>query len=157
MQNNLKSKNNSFNGGNTIVAGIAAILLPLFFTEIFGDFMLVLKIFALISIITFVLNHVGNTPMAGLLIIAISWFVIFEYWNFFGGIYLFYVLLTLGISGMLVDFFFISGMVGDRAAGAESEESPVSSSLDLVQRNQRLQAARQLHAMPRQRPKTMMR
>ncbi|MEM4662516.1 MAG: hypothetical protein QXM75_00665 [Candidatus Diapherotrites archaeon] len=122
------------------------------FTEIIQDFMLVLKIFALISIISFVLNHVENRQLAVLLILGISWFIIFEYWVFFGGIYLFYVLLTLGISGMLVDFFFIGGMTSDRrAAMAENENSPVSSSLDLAQRTAKLQAARNLHAMAKRR------
>lgn len=129
----------------------------LLFWEIISDFMLVLKIFAIITIISFVLNHVENKPLAAILILAISWFVVFEYWQFFGGIYLLYALITLGISGMLVDFFFISGMAGDRVPQqAADDNSPVSSSLDLAQRRERLEAARRMHAV-RKRPGGMMR
>jgi len=156
MQNNLKIENVLILGKMINASILLLIFAPLLFTEIIGDFMLVLKIFALISIITFILNHVGNTPIAGLLIIGVSWFVLFDYWNFFGGIYLFYVLLTLGISGMLVDLFFISGMVGDRNASSAEDNSPVSSSLDLAQRSSRLEAARKMHSI-HARPRGMMR
>ncbi|MCX8190453.1 MAG: hypothetical protein N3F05_04480 [Candidatus Diapherotrites archaeon] len=129
----------------------------LLFWEIISDFMLVLKIFAIITIISFVLNHVESKPLAAILIVAISWFVVFEWWQFFGGIYLLYTLITLGISGMLVDFFFISGMAGDRTPQQVADDnSPVSSSLDLAQRKERLEAARRIHAM-KKRPGGMMR
>jgi hypothetical protein len=118
---------------------LLTLVLPLFITETISDLMLALKIFVLLSIISFVWNHVGNTPLAILLIIGLSWFILFDYWAFFGGVYVLYMLLMFGISGVLVDFFFVSQMGG-------SEPKPVDSAIDLAIRQQQLQRARQMHA-----------
>jgi len=120
---------------------------PLFITETVSDLMLALKIFVLLTIISFVWNHVGNTSLAILLIFAISWFVLFDYWTFFGGVYILYMLLLFGISGVLVDFFFVSQMGG--------EPKPVDSAIDLATRQQQIQRARQIRASGR--PRRVMR
>ncbi len=118
------------------------LLLPTFamfsLTETFADLMLALKIFVLLSIISFVWNHVGNTPLAMVLIVGLSWFILFDYWQFFGGLYILYFLLMMGISGLLVDFFFVTSMRGG------SEAKPVDSAIDLAMRQQQLQRARKI-------------
>ena len=119
-------------------------------TETVADLTLALKIFVLLSIISFVWNHLGNTPFSIVIILGVSWFVLFDYWKFFGGVYLLYVLLTMGISGILVDFFFVSQM------GGGGEAKPVDSAVDLAVRQQQLQRAKQMHAA-QARPRRMMR
>lgn len=100
------------------------------FTEFLTDINLVLKIFVLLTIISFVQNHLGRGAL-GLAVMGIfAWFILFDAWAFFGGVYLLYMLLMFGIAGIFVDFFFIGGGLGPqpqmeggqevhRAGGAE--------------------------------------
>lgn len=114
---------------------------PLFFLgELFSDMMLALKLFALLSVISFVYSHLGKGPLSYALIGGISWFVLFDYWKFFGGVYVLYTLLTIGVSGIIIDFFFVSGM------GGSEQPSPVDSSMDLLMRQKQLEAARKMQA-----------
>jgi len=117
--------------------------LLLFFslTELYSDMMLALKIFALLTVVSFVYMHLGKGPLSYALIGGISWFVLFDYWKFFGGVFLLYSLLTLGISGILIDFFFVTGM-----GGGGEEPSPVDSSMDLMMRQKQLARAQQMQA-----------
>lgn len=114
-------------------------VVPFFFlVELFSDMTLALKLFALLGVISFVYSHLGKGPLSYALIGGISWFVLFDYWKFFGGIFLLYSLLTLGISGILIDFFFVSGM------GGSEQPSPVDSSMDLLMRQKQLEAAKKM-------------
>ncbi|MFH1588703.1 MAG: hypothetical protein ABIA76_05185 [Candidatus Diapherotrites archaeon] len=115
-----------------------------FFTEMFTDFNLVIKIFALLTIASFVRNRLGDNPLGLIVIGALAFFILFDFWKFFGPIYILYTLLTLGISGMIVDFFFISAGQGPQQEGPNS---PVSSGADLL-------AKRTMHKMahPPRRP-----
>jgi len=113
----------------------------LFFSvgELFSDLMLALKLFALLSVVSFVFSHLGKGPLSYALIGGLSWFVLFDYWKFFGGVFLLYSLLAMGISGILIDFFFVSGM-----SGGGEESSPVDSSMDLLARQRQLQNAQRI-------------
>ncbi|MDO8537983.1 MAG: hypothetical protein Q7S21_03810 [archaeon] len=81
-------------------------------TDFFTDINLVIKIFVLMTIISFVNNHIENKALKIVVFLVLSFFIIFDYWALFGGIYILYMLLMLGISGILVDIFFVSGMMG---------------------------------------------
>ncbi|MBU0636529.1 hypothetical protein KKE06_05890 [Candidatus Micrarchaeota archaeon] len=76
--------------------------------EFFSDFNLILKIFVLLMIISFVYNHLGKGPMAWIIMIALVYFVLLDGWAFFGPVYILYMLLAMGFAGFLVDFFFMS-------------------------------------------------
>lgn len=111
-----------------------------YFTDLFADFTLVLKIFAWLSIIAFISMHFGKSPLALALIIGLSWFILFDYWRFFGSIFLLFTLLTMGISGILIDFFFVSqGITFGQPTG---RSSALSSGLDLAERQKQLMHAR---------------
>ena len=116
------------------------LLTVLFFTELFNDYNLALKIFALLSIIAFVKNHVGTGPLGLAIMIGISWFILFDAWSFFGGVYVLYTLLTMGISGILIDFFF----VGQQHITPQGFEAPKGTQADVAARNQERQHA--MHA-----------
>lgn len=103
----------------------------LFLLGILEDFNLVLKIFVLIAIISFVLSHLGKNKVTIVLIGIISIFIFSDYWKFFGGIYLLYMLFVLGIAGVFIDFFFVSGMGG-------GETSPVDSGRDIINRQKEI-------------------
>jgi len=102
--------------------------------EFFSDMMLVLKIFVLLAIISFVLMHLGKGPLSIVLILGISWFVLFDYFWFFGGIYTLMMLLTFGVAGILVDFFFV--FPGFAAGGGQTPEAKVGSVGGLLDRAQ---------------------
>lgn len=91
--------------------------------DTWGDFQLVVKLFALITIANFVRNHVQG-PLAVAIIVGMGWFILFDYWWFFGGIFVLYTLLMLGVSGIMIDFFFTRGMGGE---GVETGQAKGSS------------------------------
>ncbi len=128
------------------------------FGELFADFNFVLKIFVLLSIISFIKNHLGTGPLAIILILGIGYFVFFEAWVFFGGIYVLYMLLALGVSGILIDFFFVSGgPAGGKPEEAGQQLSPVSSGADIARRQAQMKAAHQAQARLGGKPKPPMR
>jgi len=111
-----------------------------FFSDLFADFNLVLKIFALLTIVSYVRMHFGNSPLTYLLIIGLGWFILFDYWKFFGSVFLLFSLLMLGIAGILIDFFFVSQGI---TFGTPQKTSALSSGADLAARQHQLAATRQ--------------
>jgi hypothetical protein len=82
--------------------------MDLIILNFFTDFSFVLKIFFLLFIITFVRTRITHNFLALSIITILAIFLIFFYWPVFGTAYLFYILLTIGISGVLVDIFFVT-------------------------------------------------
>lgn len=82
------------------------------FLEFFADINFVLKIFVLMTIISFILTHLGKKTISLIIIAAFAWFIMFDMWALFGGIYILYMLLMFGVSTILVDFFFITAGSG---------------------------------------------
>ncbi len=68
----------------------------------------VLKIFTLLAIFAFVTQNLGKGPVPIIIMLAMSWFIIFDHFLIFGGIYVLYVLMALGFSGVIIDFFFVN-------------------------------------------------
>lgn len=112
-------------------------------SETFLDLDIVLKIFVLMTIISYITQHLGRGPLAVLLILGISWFVLFNYWKFFGGIYVLYVLVTFGAASILIDFFFVTG--GQQMPQGQEEEmgGSISHGLDFQKRQATYVHARQ--------------
>ena len=110
-------------------------LTPLLFLDgLFSDMGIVLKIFVLMAIFAYVTQHVGKGPLAILIIIAMSYFIIFDYWKFLGGVYVLYILITLGIGGIVIDFMFITP--------AAHGNQPISSGKDFNSRQAAYQRLR---------------
>ncbi|MFA4856038.1 MAG: hypothetical protein WC634_05665 [archaeon] len=84
-----------------------AMLALLSIGEFFSDMVMVLKIFVLLTIISWVVMHLGKGPLAIVLIVGISWFVLFDMFWLFGGTYVLMMLLTLGVAGIFIDMFFV--------------------------------------------------
>jgi hypothetical protein len=112
-------------------------------TETFLDLDIVLKIFVLMTIISYITQHLGRGPLAVILILGVSWFVIFDYWKFFGGIYVLYVLVTFGATSILIDFFFVSGGQQPPQGGEAEQEGGLSHGLEFQKRNEMFTHARQ--------------
>ena len=103
----------------------------LFIFELFSDLNFIIKIFVLLTLISWVNNHIGKGPLSLILIGGIGYFVLFDGWKLFGPIYVLYMLLMFGISGVIIDFFFVGGGGGPEKEGMES---PVSSGVDIQKR-----------------------
>ncbi len=93
----------------------------LFIDELFSDMTLVLKLFVLMTIVSYVTQHLGKGPLALLLIIVLSWFIIFDYFYVFGGIYILYMLVLFGITQLMMDFFILApqAMMEQQMQGGE--------------------------------------
>ncbi len=89
----------------------------LYFTELWNDFNIVIKIFALLTVSQFLLMHLGKKPLTYILLIVIAWFVLFDQWSFFGSIYTIWMLFMLGVSGLVIDWFFTTQGLMQPAGG----------------------------------------
>jgi hypothetical protein len=114
----------------------SALMPVLFLDGLFPDMVLVLKVFTLMAIISYITNHLGKGPIAILLIAVFSWFIIFDYFAFFGGIYILYMLLVFGLTGVIIDIFFITpqGGHGAQAPGMGETGEPISSGQEFVEK-----------------------
>ena len=109
----------------------------------FGDINLILKFFVLIMIISFVQSHLGKGPLAAGVMALIAFFVLFDAWKFFGGIYILYAIVTLGFSGLLIDFFFVTPPLANQREGPGAGQEEGVNSQDVKERLHRLQHAGQ--------------
>ncbi len=75
--------------------------------EFISDMTLALKIFVLLAIVSFIKGNMGTGPIAIILMALSAYFVIFDQWRLFGGIYILYILFLFGMGHLLVDFFFV--------------------------------------------------
>lgn len=74
----------------------------------FSDFSLILKIFFILAIITFIRRKITHNTLALIVITLAIILLVFYYWPVFGTAYVFYILLTIGASTVLVDVFFVT-------------------------------------------------
>ncbi|NMA44848.1 MAG: hypothetical protein GX950_03505 [Candidatus Diapherotrites archaeon] len=103
----------------------------LFFGELFGDLTFILKIFVLMAIFSYVMNHVGKGALGIFIFALISWLVIFDYFAIFGSIYILHILLTMGLISVIIDFMFITPGPAPKAPGMGE---PVGSGKDFTTR-----------------------
>ncbi len=104
-----------------------------FFGELSGDMILVLKIFTLMAIFAYVTQHLGKGPITILIMVVMSWFIIFDYFWFFGGIYVLWMLLAFGFTGVIIDFFFVN------PGNGQKNEGGISSGRDYMSRQAQYQ------------------
>ncbi|MCR4368350.1 MAG: hypothetical protein NUV67_00410 [archaeon] len=107
------------------------LFVSLFIFELFSDVNLIIKIFVLMTLVSWVKNHVGEGPLSWILIAGMGYFILFDGWRLFGPIYVLYMLLMFGVSGVIIDFFFVGG---GGAPEREGMESPVGSGIDVANR-----------------------
>ena len=112
-------------------AAIIGMPMLAFFGELVADMTLVLKIFVLMAIIAYITNHLGKGPLAIMIIAVFSWFIIFDYFMLFGGIYILYILLIGGLTGVIIDIFFVTPMPG-AGGGAGASGEPISHGYDFT-------------------------
>jgi len=104
--------------------------------EFFSDMILALKIFVLLTIVSWVVMHLGKGPLAIALIVGLSWFILFDAFWFFGGVYVLMTLLMLGFAGIFIDLFFVfpgfaAGGLGGPAEAKMSSQGGVNQRMKL--------------------------
>jgi len=119
----------------------------LFFEELFGDMNFVLKIFVLMTIFSYVTQHLGKGPIAIIIVLVISW-MIFSNFAIFGSIYVLYMLVLFGVTQILMDFFILAPqamMEQNMQKGGEVENQP--NSKDMQDRQRQMMQMRQRAGM----------
>ena len=102
------------------------------------DMLFVLKIFMLLTIISFVWQHLGKGPVAIVIIAGLSYLMLASPFSwFFESVYVVMTLLMFGIGGVLVDFVFAFPGIG---AGMESQ---VGSGKDAADRSKKFSEGRE--------------
>lgn len=94
-------------------------MLDFVFLGFIEDWYLIFQIFILITIISFVQNHLGRGAISILAIGVMAYIIFFVIPVLAGGVFLLYLLLMAGISGIIVDFFFLTA-----GQGSASEQRP---------------------------------
>lgn len=118
----------------------------LFFEELFGDMNFVLKIFVLMTIFSYVTQHLGKGPLAIIIVVVISW-MIFSNFAIFGSVYVLYMLVLFGVTQILMDFFILApqAMMEQNMGGGGVENQP--NSKDMGDRQRQLMQMRQRAGM----------
>lgn len=124
----------------SIIASSFAQNLPpfLLLDGLFGDLTFVLKIFVLMAIFAYVTGHVGKGPLGIFVFAVIAWLVIFDYFAIFGSLYILYMLLAMGLTGVIIDFMFITPAPHPKAEGPSGD--PISNGKDFMERQAHYQA-----------------
>ena len=118
--------------------------LPLLFSfgNFFSDMNFVIKIFVLLTMVSFVKNRLGTSALSIILMTGMFFFIFFDFWALFGPIYILYMLLIFGVSGIIIDFFFVSQMGGEGGVQGGPSSSALSTGADLAMRSRMLQKMR---------------
>jgi len=95
-------------------------LLVLSFLE---DIDFVIKIFFVLTVVAFIRQKVTHNTLSLIIISAAIIGMVFLWWPLFRATYIIYVILTIGITSVLVDMFFVSMGHGSGAEAMEMKDS----------------------------------
>lgn len=104
---------------------------------ILGDFYFVIQIFVMISIMSFILNHLGKGVVSVILILVMFYVVFILIPALSIAAFLLYTLLMAGVSTLFVDFFFITAGQGHQGG----EERPDVTGADVGDRRHMMEKA----------------
>jgi hypothetical protein len=82
--------------------------MDIFILNFLTDFDFVIKIFFVLTVIAFVRQKITHNTLSLLFISIAIIGMVFLWWPFFRATYLVYVILTIGITSVLVDMFFVT-------------------------------------------------
>ncbi len=114
--------------------GFLLTVLPLLLIgEFVDDMLFVLKIFVLMTIVSYVYMHLGKGPLAIVVIVGFVYFMLFSPFTWlFEGAYVLMMLFMLGFAGIFIDLFFV--FPGFAAGGVGEPEAKMSSQGGVNQR-----------------------
>ncbi|HIH21846.1 MAG: hypothetical protein J4478_02335 [Candidatus Diapherotrites archaeon] len=97
-------------------------MLELALLGILSDFQFVIQIFIMVSIMSFVLNHLGKGLLSMVVILVVFYVVFFIIPGLSEIVFILYSLLMIGFSTLLVDFFFITASAPQQQQAQEGEK-----------------------------------
>ena len=106
------------------------------FLGFLADMDFLIKIFFVLTVITFVKQKITNNTLSVVLISLAIIITVFVFWPFFRATYILYVLLTIGVTSVLVDMFFVS--MGEAHGGEAGGGEESSAGLDAMQQKESL-------------------
>jgi len=107
------------------------------FLGFFDDFNFILQLFLIITIIAFIRRRVTHNTLALVLISVTVIGMVFLFWPIFKVGYILYILLSVGVAGIFVDFFFISaGGSAEEMMGKKMETHGTPGATEHAARNQ---------------------
>ena len=115
-------------------------MLDFFFLGMVSDFQFVIQIFIMVTVISFILNHLGKGVISIILILVMFYVIFILIPGLSEAVFLIYTLLMAGVSSLLVDFFFITG-AGIGAQQQQGEEKPDVIGTDVQARREALEKA----------------
>jgi len=107
--------------------------------QMLSDFNLIIKIFVMMTVVSFVNNHIENKNLGMIIMVFMFFFIFGNFWAFFGGVYIIYVLLMMGASAIMVDWFFMGGAGGQQKKPKGGIQNEISG-VDMVRRRAGVQA-----------------
>ncbi|MFA5745836.1 MAG: hypothetical protein WCX82_04440 [archaeon] len=87
----------------------------------FEDMGFILKLAFIIFVVVFVKQRITKNWLAITAIVIACVVLIFFYWPIFGSMYVLYVLISIGIGGVLVDTFFVTMGEGQQQGGSPEQ------------------------------------
>jgi hypothetical protein len=116
---------------NALLQGLALLSIG----EFFNDMFLVLKIFVVLTIASWVVMHLGKGPLSIVVIVGFTYLMLFSPWTwFFEGAYVLLMLFMLGFAGIFIDMFFVFPGFAAGPAGGGAPEAKMSSQGGVMQR-----------------------
>jgi hypothetical protein len=107
------------------------------------DMDFVLKIFFFLFIISFVRKRITHNTFALILISLATVVLVVFYWPIFGTMFFVYTLLTIGVTHVLVDFFFVSmdKSAEEMVGGSQSQGDDAHSGKEVMEKQQSIKNA----------------
>lgn len=96
-------------------------IMQLFFGEFFSDMGFILRIFLLVAVLGFINQHIENKILKTVVALFMLYITVFVNWKVFGTIYFIYAILGMGVSSIVVDYFFMSNMGGHPQEGGQKQ------------------------------------
>ena len=104
---------------------------------VISDVDLILKIFVMLTIISFVKNHIEDQRLAVIVMAIMGYAILFDLWRLFLPFYGLYMLFAFGVMGIFVDLFFAHGVLPSpqqQMQGQEAGENQESGAQEMQHR-----------------------
>lgn len=103
--------------------------MQLFLGEFFSDMGFILRIFLLVAVLGFINQHIENKILKTVVAIFMLYITVFVDWKVYGVIYFVYAILGMGVSSIVVDYFFMSNMSGGHEAQQQQPMDPMQQAM----------------------------
>lgn len=111
-------------------------LMQLSIGEFFSDMGFILRIFLLVAVLGFINQHIENKILKTIVALFMLYITVFVDWKVYGVIYFVYAILGMGVSSIVVDYFFMSNMGGHsqpgEQQGQQQAQDPMTQAMGMI-------------------------